>query len=115
VVRTSQTRRLLSLTTEPVSGLVSALPRRKRNVVGLLREHIVHELRSGNVGELRPSSNDALARVALATKRALALGALAEDEAEQHVEAADGKEEECRNEGEVIYVVCENLRTNTEV
>jgi hypothetical protein len=43
---------------------------------------------------------------------AVLFGALAEDEAEEHVDAANGEEEEGGDEGEVVDVVAEDGRAN---
>src|SRR5437667_192935 len=110
MARTSETRSLLSLATEAVVGLVRALPRSKGYVVGLLRENVAHELR-GCVDELGALGDNALV-VTLSPERALALGTFPEDEPKQHVEAADGKEEEGRHEGEVIDVVRQDLSSD---
>lgn len=58
---------------------------------------------------VRRGGQDAFGFSAPGGDRSLGFGLLAEDEAEEHVEACDGEEEECGHKGEVVDVVREDL------
>jgi hypothetical protein len=125
---------LLALAAEPVPGEVTLLRRGgacggDRGVVGLVAGGLVRgavadllvgveagaEERLGRGragGRLDVLGENVLARGAEGGDGAVFLGALAEDEADEHVQAADGEEEEGRDEGEVVDVVGEDGRAN---
>lgn len=106
--RTLQSRGLLCLSSEPVSAVTLLICAR------LLVKDLAHERLRG-ARELRAEvlvrREDTLGLLAPGHDRALALDLLAE-EADEHVETAEGEEEEGGDEREVVDVVREDRRAN---
>lgn len=110
--RTFEARSLLALAAEAVPLLAKLV--RRRLLAAL--EQVAHERRGRGARERRAAvavaGQHALGLRAPGHDGALRLGLLAEDEAEEHVEAAEREEEEGRDEREVVDVVREDRRAD---
>lgn len=95
--------------TERHGGLLALSPKAH----AALRAHQASRARRGALaaqpdGGVSAGGEDLLVGLAPRRERAPGLGGFAEDEAEEHVEAGDGEEEEGGDEREFVYVMREH-------